>query len=80
MRPWSSLTVFNYYRVLEQARNHLTSRSPSSSKTTLSSCTGIHRGENGVSYSTMADPGDPMPLLFLDQTETRIAEKQILEV
>ena len=57
MRPWSSLTVFNYYRVLEQARNHLTSRSPSSSKTTLSSCTGIHKGENGVSYSTIADPG-----------------------
>ena len=58
MRPWSSLTVFNYYRVLEQARNHLTRRSPSSSKTTLSSCTGIHKGENGVSYSTMTDPGE----------------------
>ena len=56
MRPLSSLILFNYYRVSEQARNHLTRRSPSSSKTTLGSCTGIHKGENGVSYSTMADP------------------------
>ena len=58
MRSWSCLILFNYYGVLEQARDHLTRRSSNTSKTTLSSCTGIHKGADGASYSAMTDPGE----------------------